>query len=76
MMNIAEHMTLAKPAAWCTSGSPGGATYAVSSSSAFARAISAAGLGAGSGADSADLAAPVVECCVWAPVTTNQQECR
>src|SRR5438552_2617659 len=66
-MNTAEHITLAKPAAWCTSGSPGGATYGVSSSSAFARAISAAGFGGGSGAESADLVAPV--CCVWAPVT-------
>ena len=70
-MNTAEHMTLAKPAAWCDSGSPGGATYGVSSSSGFARAISAAGLGCGSGADGADLAATVVKCCVWAPVTTN-----
>ena len=40
-MNTAEHMTLAKPAAWCSSGSPGGGTYGVSSSSAFARAMSA-----------------------------------
>src|SRR5450755_969104 len=70
-MNTAEHMTLAKPAAWCNSGSPGGATYGVSNSSDFAREISAAGLGGASGADSADLAATVEKCCVMAPMTTN-----
>ena len=68
-MNTAEHMTLAKPAAWCDSGSPGGATYVVSSSNAFAREISAAGFGGASGAERADLVATV--CCVWAPVTTH-----
>src|SRR5882757_2361930 len=68
-MKTAEHMTLAKPAAWCNSGSPGGATYGVSSSSVFVRAMSAAGLGGGSGADGADLATTV--CCVWATVATN-----
>src|SRR5262245_5764003 len=38
VMNTAEHMTLANPAAWCSSGSPGGATYGVLSSSDRARA--------------------------------------
>src|SRR5713101_17440 len=70
-MNTAEHITLANPAAWCTSASPGGATYGVFSSSAFARAIIAAGLGAGSAADSPDWAGTVVSCCAWAPVTTS-----
>src|SRR5678815_1129053 len=70
-MNTAEHMTLANPAAWCESGSPGGGTYGVSSSSGFAREISVAGLGAGSGADSVDLASTAVPCCVWAPLTTD-----
>src|ERR1700722_3594043 len=70
-MNTAEHMTLAKPAAWCTSGSPGGATYAVSNSIAFAREINAAALGRGSGGDSADWAPTVAKCCVGASVTTN-----
>ena len=64
-------MTLAKPAAWYDSGSPGGGTYGVSSSSGFAREISAAGLGAGSGADSVDLAWTVVDCCVWAALTID-----
>src|SRR5437879_1368627 len=38
-MNTAEHTIFAKPAAWCSSASPGGGTYGVASSSAFARAM-------------------------------------
>src|SRR5690242_2327953 len=38
VMKMAEHMILAKPDAWCASGSPGGGTYGVLSSSALARA--------------------------------------
>src|SRR6185503_3083257 len=37
----AEHMILAKPEVCCSSGSPGGGTYGVLSSSDFARAINA-----------------------------------
>src|SRR5712691_3104986 len=43
-MNTAEHMILAKPDVWCSSGSPGGGTYGVLSSSDFARAMSASRL--------------------------------
>src|SRR5690349_16981574 len=65
-MKTAEHITLAKPTAWCTRGSPGGATYGYeSSSSAFARAISAAALGGGSGAGSPDRAATAGAGCAW-----------
>src|SRR5207237_1777540 len=45
--NTAEHTILAKPAAWCSRGSPGGGTYGVLSSRDRARAIS--GLCAGAG---------------------------
>src|SRR5947209_18919376 len=43
-MNTAEHMILAKPAVLRSSGSPGGGTYGVLSSSDFARATSASRL--------------------------------
>ena len=37
-MNTAEQRILAKPEVWCSSASPGGGTYSVSSSSSAARA--------------------------------------
>jgi len=36
-MNTAEHMICAKPAAWCSSGLPGGGTYRVGSSRLLSR---------------------------------------
>ena len=39
--NTAEQRVLAKPEVWCVRGAPGGATYSVSSSAAFARASNA-----------------------------------
>src|SRR5574341_1094168 len=47
VMKTAEHMILTKPAAWCSSGSPGGGSYGVLSSSDFARALSASRGGVG-----------------------------
>src|SRR5580704_3064112 len=47
-MNTAEHIIFAKPDVWCSSASPGGGTYGVSSSNDFARAIRAALVGSGS----------------------------
>jgi hypothetical protein len=49
-MNTAEHMVFAKPEVLCSSGSPGGGTYFVSSSKVFARSMSARSAAPGSGA--------------------------
>src|SRR5580704_7729601 len=57
-MNTAEHIIFAKPDVWCSSASPGGGTYGVSSSNDFARAIRAALVGSGS-CDAAVLTARV-----------------
>ena len=69
-MNTAEHIVLAKPEVWCSSGSPGGGSYGVFSSSGFARAISASfdGSGVGAGTLGADEAAG------WAAVLAGSGE--
>src|SRR5712691_8538151 len=72
-MNTAEHMILAKPDVWCSSGSPGGGTYGVLSSSNFARTMSASRLEtvACGGAGAAAFTAGVSAWCPKAAVQTT-----